>query len=201
MQRLNVTPSASIQMQTQISNLMVIQNLQEYLKYLILTTSVEPTTNPPVCFGLCSAEQPMQQHHEAAAVMEEEKHTSEEPEEDSADLSADEEAEIKRKKSQKLFSLMQKKLKAPAEQIKGCQNKTPLLCHEKICMMANSKKVSKDRKIVCGHPDREHYAKGLCGSCYLRHGRTKKPWNCPHDKLYALGLCQKCYANKYNKVK
>ena len=71
---------------------MVIQNLQEYLKYLILTTSVEPATNPPVCFGLCSAEQPVQQHHEAAAVMEEEKHTSEEPEEDSADLSADEEA-------------------------------------------------------------------------------------------------------------
>lgn len=52
----------------------------------------------------------------------------------------------------------------------------------------------------CGHPWREHYAKGFCGSCYLRYGRTKKPWNCNHDKLYALGLCQKCYTVKYNMV-
>src|SRR5690348_16957183 len=34
--------STAVQMQTQLSNLIAIQNLQEYLKYLIITTSTEP---------------------------------------------------------------------------------------------------------------------------------------------------------------
>lgn len=54
--------------------------------------------------------------------------------------------------------------------------------------------------MVCGHSSRDHYAKGLCSSCYMKEGRMKKPWNCPHDKLFALGLCKSCYLTKYNMV-
>jgi hypothetical protein len=39
----------------------------------------------------------------------------------------------------------------------------------------------------------------MCSNCYHKYGRTKKPWNCPHDKLYANGMCQNCYINSYNK--
>lgn len=53
---------------------------------------------------------------------------------------------------------------------------------------------------TCGHPDRPHYAKSMCNQCYHRHGRTKKPWKCNHERLYAHGLCQNCYINAYNKV-
>lgn len=59
-----------------------------------------------------------------------------------------------------------------------------------------SKKINK-----CGHDDKQHYAKGLCNNCYHKYGRTKKPWNCPHDKLYAAGMCQNCYINNYNRKK
>mmetsp|Transcript_9554 Transcript_9554/g.10758 ORF Transcript_9554/g.10758 Transcript_9554/m.10758 type:complete len:254 (-) Transcript_9554:213-974(-) len=61
-----------------------------------------------------------------------------------------------------------------------------------------SKKIKKE--LVCGHTNKPHYAKGLCNNCYHKHGRTKKPWLCKHDKLYAHGLCQKCYkrANRRN---
>lgn len=59
-----------------------------------------------------------------------------------------------------------------------------------------SKKINK-----CGHDDKQHYAKGLCNNCYHKFGRTKKPWNCPHQKLYAAGMCQNCYINNYNKKK
>ena len=41
----------------------------------------------------------------------------------------------------------------------------------------------------------------MCNNCYHRHGRTKKPWNCPHEKLYAAGMCQNCYINNYNRRK
>mmetsp|Transcript_79484 Transcript_79484/g.92924 ORF Transcript_79484/g.92924 Transcript_79484/m.92924 type:complete len:244 (+) Transcript_79484:44-775(+) len=57
------------------------------------------------------------------------------------------------------------------------------------------------RENICGHPERSHYARGLCGSCYHRVGRGKKPWNCSHDKLYALGLCHKCYTAKNRQMK
>ncbi len=53
---------------------------------------------------------------------------------------------------------------------------------------------------ACDHREKEHYAKGYCKNCYLKYGRTKKPWLCAHEKLYAGGLCQNCYINKYNKV-
>lgn len=54
---------------------------------------------------------------------------------------------------------------------------------------------------MCGHEDKQHYAKGLCSNCYHKYGRTKRPWNCPHEKLYAGGMCQNCYINSYNKKK
>lgn len=41
----------------------------------------------------------------------------------------------------------------------------------------------------------------MCNNCYHRYGRTKKPWNCPHEKLYAGGMCQNCYINNYNRKK
>jgi len=53
----------------------------------------------------------------------------------------------------------------------------------------------------CGHPEKEHYAKGMCSNCYHKYGRNKKPWNCPHEKLYANGMCQNCYINSYNRRK
>lgn len=28
--------------------------------------------------------------------------------------------------------------------------------------------------MVCGHSSRDHYAKGLCSSCYMKEGRMKK---------------------------
>jgi len=60
-----------------------------------------------------------------------------------------------------------------------------------------SKKIRKTN--TCGHPERAHYAKNMCNQCYHKHGRTKKPWKCNHEKLYAHGLCQNCYINAYNK--
>lgn len=41
----------------------------------------------------------------------------------------------------------------------------------------------------------------MCNNCYHKYGRTKKPWNCNHEKLYAGGMCQNCYINNYNKKK
>lgn len=41
----------------------------------------------------------------------------------------------------------------------------------------------------------------MCNNCYHKYGRTKKPWNCHHDKLYAAGMCQNCYINNYNRKK
>lgn len=63
-------------------------------------------------------------------------------------------------------------------------------------MVYFSKKIN-----MCGHEDKQHYAKGLCNNCYHKYGRTKRPWNCPHEKLYAGGMCQNCYINSYNKKK
>ncbi|CAD8078893.1 unnamed protein product [Paramecium sonneborni] len=68
---------------------------------------------------------------------------------------------------------------------------------QQLQVVQKSKKISK-RNNNCGHPEKEHYAKGMCNNCYHKYGRTKKPWICGHDKLYAQGLCQNCYINKYN---
>ncbi|CAD8077542.1 unnamed protein product [Paramecium primaurelia] len=71
---------------------------------------------------------------------------------------------------------------------------------QQVQVVAKSKKISK-RDNNCGHPEREHYAKGMCSNCYHKYGRTKKPWICGHQKLYAQGLCQNCYINQYNQKK
>lgn len=206
---LKVNVSAAIQMQAQLSNLIAIQNLQEYLKYLILTTSVEPQQAKPTekaAEGVTEQATPVKQ--EFINTMEEE-NTSQgmkspsTPATNTSFSSSYMSGAMKRKKSQKLFSLMQKKYTASAAKDK--KNDETAERHETLQEKINSiplfKKNSKPKELVCGHPWREHYAKGLCGSCYLRYGRTKKPWNCSHDKLYALGLCQKCYAAKYNMKK
>jgi hypothetical protein len=53
----------------------------------------------------------------------------------------------------------------------------------------------------CVHTDRKHYAKGLCGTCYHKGGRTKKAWNCEHTNMihYAKGCCQDCYITFHSK--
>ena len=56
------------------------------------------------------------------------------------------------------------------------------------------------RKVnTCGHPEKKHYAKGMCSICYHKAGRTKLAWNCKHkDKRnYAKGCCQTCYLSLY----
>eukprot|EP00331_Platyophrya_macrostoma_P034895 CAMPEP_0176446154 /NCGR_PEP_ID=MMETSP0127-20121128/24144_1 /TAXON_ID=938130 /ORGANISM="Platyophrya macrostoma, Strain WH" /LENGTH=266 /DNA_ID=CAMNT_0017832109 /DNA_START=29 /DNA_END=829 /DNA_ORIENTATION=- len=60
------------------------------------------------------------------------------------------------------------------------------------------KKIKK-KKMVCGHSDRKHYAKGYCSECYHKKCRMQKPKLCGHDNLYARELCQRCYAEKYKK--
>ena len=47
----------------------------------------------------------------------------------------------------------------------------------------------------CKHTEAKHYAKGMCNSCYHRHGRSKKANLCAHkDRLmYAKGKCHACY--------
>lgn len=55
------------------------------------------------------------------------------------------------------------------------------------------------RRIPTCHPDRKHYAKGLCCSCYdsslrLKAEKKEKIVTCHPDKpYYAKGLCRKCY--------
>ncbi|CAD8054906.1 unnamed protein product [Paramecium sonneborni] len=80
---------------------------------------------------------------------------------------------------------------ARVTQFDGLQN-------EKEIPKTTNKKISKKIN-TCGHPDKEHYAKGMCNNCYHRVGRNKQPWLCSHKKLYACGLCQNCYINQYNK--
>ena len=48
------------------------------------------------------------------------------------------------------------------------------------------------------HPDRKHYAKGLCSKCYgskvRKRWKPTKPANCHPDRLmHARGLCGPCY--------
>jgi len=201
---LKIPAAAAIQMQTQLSNLIAIQNLQEYLKYLILTTSVEPQKTK-------AAEKATEQVTEQIVAKREENDMTVEEINDKSTLSPQNDrsfssfssmSALKRKKSQKLFSLMQKKYNHAKD---SCEDEEATEIRKSIQEKANElpifKKNAKPKQMVCGHTWREHYAKGLCGSCYLKYGRTKKPWNCSHDKLYALGLCQKCYAAKYNMKK
>ncbi|CAI2373276.1 unnamed protein product [Moneuplotes crassus] len=65
-------------------------------------------------------------------------------------------------------------------------------------VISKSKKIKKKIN-TCGHPNKKHYAKGMCSICYHRNGRTKLAWKCKHkDKPnYAKGCCQTCYLSLY----
>lgn len=110
---MRIPATTAVQMQAQLSNLIAIQNLQEYLKYLILTTSVEPQTATTTATATPqklvdvkveessqastlkdSAMSPGPKDHESCAFV------------GKFEFSA---SAGKRKRSQKLFSLMQKK--------------------------------------------------------------------------------------------
>ena len=47
----------------------------------------------------------------------------------------------------------------------------------------------------CPHPERKHYAKGMCNYCYHTYGRTKLATACKHfdRKSYAKSMCHSCY--------
>jgi hypothetical protein len=96
-------------------------------------------------------------------------------------------------------------IKVEEVQIK-CEESENNSSHHLTCeteKVSASKKIKKCEKNVntCGHPERKHYAKGMCNNCYHKYGRIGKPDLCEHDVLYAKGLCQKCYLVKYNHQK
>mmetsp|Transcript_21120 Transcript_21120/g.24495 ORF Transcript_21120/g.24495 Transcript_21120/m.24495 type:complete len:282 (+) Transcript_21120:58-903(+) len=72
---------------------------------------------------------------------------------------------------------------------------------EKVSLSKKIKKANEKAVNTCGHPERKHYAKGLCNNCYHKFGRVGKPELCEHDIIYAKGLCQKCYLLNYNQQK
>ena len=53
------------------------------------------------------------------------------------------------------------------------------------------------------HPNRRHFCKGMCNSCYnrvRRSGAVKRFASCHPDRRYtARGLCQQCYNRAYHK--
>lgn len=54
------------------------------------------------------------------------------------------------------------------------------------------------RVLTCDHPERKHYAKGLCKACYSRESRKAKvvyATECPHPdrRVWARGLCSSCW--------
>jgi hypothetical protein len=52
----------------------------------------------------------------------------------------------------------------------------------------------------CPHPNRKHYAKNMCSSCYRKFGRNDYARNCEHHDrlLYSKGMCQTCYLSDYH---
>lgn len=42
----------------------------------------------------------------------------------------------------------------------------------------------------------------MCINCYRKNGREKKAWKCCHPERahYARGMCQNCYLNLYHNV-
>lgn len=118
-----ITPSTAIQMQTQLSNLIAIQNLQEYLKYLILTTSIEPQAmKAPEKIADDMTQQSTPQKQDSTNIMMVEEKQEICTEEKTPTLGSEihkslkntlSTRDLKRKKSQKLFSLMLKKCYIP----------------------------------------------------------------------------------------
>lgn len=85
-------------------------------------------------------------------------------------------------------------------------------CSEPCRRAALSKSKTKDRKAEC-HPNRKHYAKGLCKACYgreqsrrasalrspRRRVRVPPKISCGHDHLPHIGrgLCMRCYDSRH----
>jgi len=61
-------------------------------------------------------------------------------------------------------------------------------------------KARKRTKVICGHPWKNHHAKGLCKNCYETYGKTRRPWKCSHGAHFAKGYCKKCYLKLRQKV-
>ena len=82
-----------------------------------------------------------------------------------------------------------------------CAKSEKLYENELVAHTFQGKFDDKDREAMsitnCPHPDRKHYAKGMCNYCYNLNGRKYNATNCKHldKKNYARGLCRQCYTN------
>mmetsp|Transcript_1874 Transcript_1874/g.1966 ORF Transcript_1874/g.1966 Transcript_1874/m.1966 type:complete len:303 (+) Transcript_1874:36-944(+) len=63
-----------------------------------------------------------------------------------------------------------------------------------------TQKARKRTKVICGHPWKNHHAKGLCKNCYETYGKTRRPWKCEHQAHFAKGYCKKCYLKLRQKI-
>lgn len=121
-------------MQTQLSNLIAIQNLQEYLKYLILTTAVEPQSTQTPQKLLAPLDKASLQNQETAMKVEAEEVDSNSIMESKVSLTpakdlsfstvASVNAANAKSRSQKLFSLMQKKFETKSAKSNGTDEKS-----------------------------------------------------------------------------
>mmetsp|Transcript_39245 Transcript_39245/g.45634 ORF Transcript_39245/g.45634 Transcript_39245/m.45634 type:complete len:264 (-) Transcript_39245:158-949(-) len=202
--------------QTQTMNTVAVQNIQNYLKMLMLRTNiVQPEQLAPYSENLSLptslAVSPNAMDQKGQCLSDEIKCLESISVDTESPASVTKTAEIKPpKKSGRLWDLMSKKYSLkktePSKEkpiSRHCSGESltyKKLNAVKVPVVKNPVPMQK-KKPTCGHPDREHYGKGLCGSCYLKTAREKKPWNCEHDILYALGLCHKCYMAKNRQVK
>jgi len=202
--------------QTQLANIFAIQSMQDYLKYLILTTSISgaktcnrmPETNAldTICFS--SPSQTLE--HTASCAKSDNNSSDHENEIQHAPSPSSHDFRASHNKSQRLWNLMAKRCSDKKIRLSGKGADAKEIVEEGeiyrnfngIYMPVIKNQAAKVKRLnTCQHVHREHYARGLCASCYHRVGRDKKPWNCNHENLYALGLCHKCYLvrNRQNK--
>lgn len=200
------------QMQAQLASLLAIQSMQDYLKYLILTTSLNDKKN---CVSQSQDSLKDQIQADSAHMMIEENPEIKEMSSKSETNSSVHEKEIQNhsnvkcnddmsmnyKKSHRLWNLLvkrysSKKIKTSdtVERIEATEEGETYRNFNGVYIPVLKNQVTRARRgNICPHSNRTHYARGLCASCYHRTGREKKPWNCAHERLYALGLCHKCY--------
>lgn len=214
-------------LQAQLASMYAIQSMQDYLKYLILTTSIadsqktqvkeevneiQATKSTESTPSIGSPAKPMSPSRDETKVSSPMIDGSM----DSPKLESFNCYSSYNKKSHKLWNLLVKKYSNKKIKLADKKNVTKIEDDEDesieegetyrnfngVYIPVLKNQVSHVRRTnICGHPERDHYARGLCGSCYHRTGRDKKPWNCSHDRLYALGLCHKCYTAKNRQVK
>lgn len=127
MQTIDLETQISAGLHSQIANILAIQNLQQYLKYLILTSSIErQNTMAPEKMLNVGIEEVLQASisNGIEPISFEEKNEFSTPiSQQSYSMVVSENAAEKRQKSQKIFRLMRKRLgsdkKCPREVIKG----------------------------------------------------------------------------------